>query len=263
MKELLDFVLCRKPRLYQSILKLKGNYNFEKILFLSLIKDGNTVFDIGANRGYYTLLYSHLVGKYGEVHAFEPVPPTFNKLTQQISQKKRFDNVYLENVAIGDIEDTITLYMPDDDDGQASSIAHASGSWKNATNVTSYTCKMIRLDDYLVSQPVKRLDFIKLDVEGAELFALRGAAQTISHYSPIIYLEIFNDWIKDFNYTSSDLIKLLITLGYSEFYLVNNGLQRLIDPSLNLLPDKVSYSTNILCIGNKNNYLRITSLLNR
>ncbi len=261
MKELVNFLLCRTPSLYQTILKLKAKYNFEKIIFLSLIRDGDIVFDIGANRGYYTLLYSHLVGRSGEVHAFEPVPLTFKKLSEQISQEKRFDNVYLNNTALGDVEDTITLYMPDEDDGQASMKTHCSGSWKNVTNITSYSCPVIKVDDYVTRLPIKRLDFIKLDVEGAELLVLKGATQTISQFLPIVYLEIYHDWIKDFNYSADELIQLLTYLGYSNFYLVSDKVRVLSNLKVELAPENLTDTANLLCTIPEIHQLKIHDLL--
>lgn len=165
-----------------------------------------------------------MVGKAGQVHAFEPILSTFKQLSKQISKDKRFDNVYINNIAVGDVDGNVALYMPDNDHAQASMTTHSSGSWTNAELVTTYECKVIKLDNYATSNAITRLDFIKCDVEGAELLALKGFVQTITKYLPIIHLEICHDWTKDFNFKPIDIVDFLSSLGYSSFYLVSDGI---------------------------------------
>lgn len=187
MKEQLNYLLSRRPKVYESILRFRDKTNLEKLVFLNLVRNGDVVFDVGANRGYYTLLYSHLVGKKGQVHAFEPVPPTFDLLSSKIAACKRFDNVILNKAAVADMADTLPLYMPGEDDGQASLKKHSSGSWKNAEQVRAFECQAVRLDDYIAEKKIRRLDFIKCDVEGAELLVLRGVTQTLSKFTPSFF----------------------------------------------------------------------------
>jgi hypothetical protein len=73
-------VLARVPRLYRRLVRLRRAPNAEKLVFLSAVRAGDTVFDVGANTGYYTVLFSHLVGRRGCVHGFEPVAPTMTYL---------------------------------------------------------------------------------------------------------------------------------------------------------------------------------------
>ena len=247
MKQFLNFALARKPKLYTNILKVKGNYNLEKIVFLNLVKNGETVIDIGANRGYYTLLFSHLVGNSGQVHAFEPVPPTFKKLSQTIDNQARYKNWQLNQKAVGNSQETITIYMPGNDDGQASMTTHQSASWSRSESITKYECEMITLDDYAHSNLNQGLDFIKCDVEGAELLALKGAIKTIKTYLPLIYLEVCNDWTKNFDYTPSDLVKFLQSIGYNKFWLISNRVNLLEHPQEQLKPENFTESANLLC----------------
>jgi FkbM family methyltransferase len=247
MKEQLNYLFSRHPRIYESILQLKGNTNFEKVLFLNLIKKGDVVFDIGANRGYYTLLFSHLVNRTGQVHAFEPVPPTFGKLSIKTTAGKRFNNVCLNCVAVGDITHTVELYMPGADDGQASLTVHTSGSWKNAGVITTFNCESIRLDDYCVFKEITRLNFIKCDIEGAELLALKGASKTIAGYKPIIYLEICRDWTANFGYDPVEIVRYLNSFGYSAFHLVTDSLTCVKNPDDDLSMEKLKGSANLMC----------------
>jgi predicted methyltransferase len=72
--------LARRPRLYSELLRTLGRGSLEKRTFLRAIRSGDVVIDVGANEGYFTLLFSDIVGATGEVHAFEPAEPTFNVL---------------------------------------------------------------------------------------------------------------------------------------------------------------------------------------
>ena len=247
MKRFINFALARQPRLYESILALKGNKNLEKSVFLNLVRNGDIVFDIGANRGYYTILFSHLVGKTGKVHAFEPVPPTFKRLSDTVSREQIFNNIELNNTAVGDTNAEITIYMPSNDDGQASIETHTVGSWRSAETITSYQCNMIKLDDYADSNVVKRLDFIKCDVEGAELLVLKGGIQLISNYLPIVYLEVFADWTNSFGYTPQDIVNFLKSLGYSEFYLVDEKIKKIPESINEIDGNNLSNCANMIC----------------
>ncbi len=259
-----NFLLARMPHLYETILRWKGNYNFEKLLFLNLVKNGHVVFDIGANRGYYTLLFSHLVGRNGEVHAFEPVPTTFNDLSKTIINNTRFDNVYLNNTAVGEANCTTTLYLPEMDDGQASMKTHYFGSWANATHITTYECSVIKLDDYGRDKLQQRLDFVKCDIEGAELLAFRGFYDTITKYSPIVYLEICPHWTKEFNYQPLDLVNFLISLGYKTFYIIaNNTISSVQNTFSELTAENLTGSVNLLCIKPELHLTKLAALLDK
>jgi FkbM family methyltransferase len=248
MREQVNYLLSRQPRIYESILRLRGDANFEKILFLNVVGNGDVVFDVGANRGYYTVLFSHLVGKRGQVHAFEPVPTTFSRLSSGLAARKKFDNVYLKRAAVGDVAvRRAAVYLPGEDDGQASLKKHAAGSWETAGTIKNFECEIIRLDDYISSKRLERLDFIKCDIEGAELLALRGAAKCLTKFAPMLYLEVCPDWTKSFGYNPAEISQYLSGFGYSEFYLVKNGLRRLENPAVELTAEKLVGSANLLC----------------
>ncbi|MBE9118270.1 FkbM family methyltransferase [Lusitaniella coriacea LEGE 07157] len=253
LKESANFALARYPRVYSRILQLRKNPNLEKILFLNLLNNTDTVVEVGANRGYYTLLFSHIVGAKGQVHAFEPVPPTFNRLSQVFAQNQIFKNTNLNNLAVGDTNGTITLYMPDDDDGQSSMAVHNQGSWKEQKNIVPYECEIVTLDRYAESHLTQKIDFIKCDIEGAELLFLKGAAKTISKDCPIVYLEVCHDWTKDFGYSPPEIIQFLRPLGYSCFYLLDRQLRLLENPELELSVTHLLESANLLCIPNRAN----------
>jgi FkbM family methyltransferase len=243
----LEFFLSRQPRAYEAVLRSRKSFNLEKILFLNVVRDQDVVFDVGANHGYYTLLFSHIVGRDGQVHAFEPVPATFNRLCESVTQAKRFSNIFFNNLAVADSDGIANLYMPNGDDGQASMKKHAAGSWEQPINIATFACRVIQLDAYIESLSLKRLDFVKCDVEGAELLVLKGMARTIERFAPILHLEICLDWTRDFQYSPIDIVRYLSMLGYSRFYLVTDSIKPLDEPYTDLSFESSVGSANLLC----------------
>ena len=101
-----NYFLVKRPLLYKILSNMRQNINYEKLLYLNEIKKGNTVLDIGANKGYYTSLFSVLVGRHGEVHSFEPVPESYKRLQELNTQLK---NVFSNNLAVGQESGTATI----------------------------------------------------------------------------------------------------------------------------------------------------------
>ena len=244
MRRLLDFALAQAPGLYAGLLKRRRQVNVEKLVFLAVVERGDVVFDVGANAGYYTLLFSHLVGRRGQVHAFEPIPETFLGLAASLARDRRFDNVVLNDCALGDREGSLPLFVPDADYGQASMARHAVGSWTRPREVRSYDCRVRTLDGY-VREHGSRPGFVKCDVEGAELSVLRGAAETLASCRPLLHLEVNPDWTRNFGYAPPEVVRFLSGFGYSRFLLVEQAVRPLADPERDLAA--LAGSANLLC----------------
>ena len=89
------------PRVYLATLKILQRGSPEKRLYISILRKGDVVIDAGANVGYFTMLFSDLVGAYGHVHAFEPVPATFSLLSENVRRFPHYANVSLNCAALG------------------------------------------------------------------------------------------------------------------------------------------------------------------
>jgi len=245
-KDWIEYLLCRQPDIYARLLELAGNKNPDKTLFLREVPGDGCIFDVGANKGFYTRLFSYLAGTKGEVHAFEPVPKTFDFLKNKIENDPRCRNVILNNCGLGNQEGTVQFSMPGDDDMQVSMKPHGDGSW-SGKNMTTFDCRIDRIDHYFETKKLDRFDFLKIDVEGAELLVLQGGAETLSKHLPTIFLEVCHDWIKDFGYQPEDLIKLLQSYGYRKFSVVKDKVERLVDMKSQLSPEGLGVSANLLC----------------
>lgn len=231
-------MLACHPSLYLRVLRWLGRGSLEKRIYFALIRKGDVIFDVGANHGYFTRLFSCAAGPGGSVHAFEPVPPTFADLCGTMNSTPGFANFTLNNFALGDTEGTAELHLPGDDDGQASMRMHNSGSWIGPATVHSHRCPVTTLDAYAAE--MQRLDFVKCDVEGAELLVVRGAEHTLRRLSPVLFLEVNPDWTEAFGYTPHNLVSRLREAGYDTFFLAADDLAALEDTEF-------SGSANLLC----------------
>jgi FkbM family methyltransferase len=246
MRSWLDFALAQTPGVYSRLLGRRRRVNREKLAFLAIVRRGDVVFDVGANVGYYTLLFSHLVGSRGQVHAFEPVPPTFELLAANVERERRFDNVVLNDCALAAADGSLPLFVPGSDYGQASIARHGAGSWAAPREVLTYTCRATTVDGYLGTQRGERPpSFVKCDVEGAELRVLEGAVATLRKRPPLLHLEVNADWTRSLGYEPLDLVRFLAGFGYSRFLLVDDHIRALDDPGRELA--LLRGSANLIC----------------
>lgn len=247
MRHLLHSFLLKHTSIYLYVLRLLKRGSIEKKVFLALIRPGDVVFDVGANEGYFTLLASDLVGSAGEVHAFEPVPPTFKKAEENLRQMQRSNNHRLNLFACSDEAGDVILHVPGEDFGQASLRVQDAGSWRKVQNIETYSSRAIRLDDYINEHQISRMDFMKVDVEGAELHVLRGSQNLINRFHPLLFLEVCESWMRNFQHTPLDLAAFLLEHGYTDFFIAGCKVTRTSDIKKVLaeLPETVSF--NVVC----------------
>ncbi len=209
--------------LYELICKKEDYFFLEKIIQKNWI-----CLDIGANYGMFTKKLSELVGPNGYIYSFEPQPFAFSGLQEHIKDYS-LKNVTAFNVALTDIDSKSELNMliPTKDGSTSSGRAlistgltqdlkqiHKKSEFNfyenNEISVTSKT-----LDSIIIENKVNKIDFIKIDVEGYEMYVLNGAINSISKYKPILQIEIA------FNYHTNDnfnqIYELLSPHGYKTF----------------------------------------------
>jgi FkbM family methyltransferase len=217
---------------YRRVLMQWGRSNSVKVVLVGLVRRGDVVLDVGANRGIFTALLSNIVGSEGQVHAFEPSADTCRLLRGTLEERARWpENVTINTAAVGTDDGTATLFMPKDDHGQASLRTHDSGSWSERAPVTSAEVAVLRLDSYTATMRLSRVNVVKMDVEGAELLALSGFAAGLKSMHPIVACELCGAWTHAFDYEPSAVIGELRKAGYDAFHLVTKRgeLRRLTD----------------------------------
>lgn len=184
---------------------------YETKLFRSKIKPAMTIIDIGANLGYYTVLASRLVGEQGLVLAFEPEPNFFKLLSKNINRND-IKNVNHYEMAIAEKKGISELHLSDENKGHNSLIY--SEELKTSVNVKTTT-----LDDFLNSQIIKKVDIIKMDIEGAEILAIEGMKNTLIKHTPLLFLEFSPHLIAKLNRNPIDFLSVLREIGYSVYHI--------------------------------------------
>jgi FkbM family methyltransferase len=206
------------PLLFSVVHRYGGGADVNRRAFVNLIRSGDTVIEIGANQGIYTALFSRLVGRKGNVHAFEPVSETFERLQARLHSAHAGNvSAWQMGLAEADLGER-EIIIPESDSQQASLIAHTAGSWAGGGKIRTELVRVTSLDAYLSQYNVSHVDFVKLDVEGAELSVLKGGHECFTRSKPVLHLEIESEWLRDFGTTADDLIQLLRSYGYNFVY---------------------------------------------
>jgi FkbM family methyltransferase len=182
-------------------------------LFRSLLRPGMVVVDAGAHVGQYTLVAADAVGDAGQVHAFEPVQANFDRLAEHVRSNSRSPAVRVNRLALWHENGPLDLhYGPD--------VRLNAGTYTTGRLVDeagAVRCQAARLDDYVAEQAVPRIDLIKMDIQGAELRALQGAAEVLSRWRPIMLMEVNRTVCRGNGYEPERIWDLLAPHGYRAF----------------------------------------------
>jgi FkbM family methyltransferase len=224
LKERIDYQLTRYPRLYLAVDRYSPGINWDKRIYLSFIRRGDTVLDVGANVGAHTVFFSHLVRGEGRVFAFEPLADNLVALKETIGHRSRFPNISVFDVAIGNSTNgSAVLRVPGSDSTKASLAVHSAGSWSEGSSLREYSVRVASLDSLEPVRSLAGIDFVKIDVEGGELDVLKGGARILSKLQPLIYCEVFGKWTESFGYAPPALFAFVRSLGYRGARIVTEG----------------------------------------
>jgi FkbM family methyltransferase len=172
---------------------------------------GMTVLDIGAHAGLYTMTASKLVGPSGCVISFEPSPRERQRLKRHL-WLNRCRNVTVQPFALGEDESEAELFVVDGSETGCNSFRPAAGIAGHGLRVP-----VRRLDDCLAQGMFTTVDFIKMDIEGAELSALRGAESVFRVARPVLLCEIDEARVAPWGYRGREIIDLLSGWRYQWF----------------------------------------------
>ncbi len=181
-----------------------------------LVKDelgeGDIVVDVGAHVGYYTLLFSQLVGDNGRVYAVEADPDNFRLLKKNIQTNGYKNVVLLQGCAAEKTGQITTLPWKDSISGQG---YKSDNSIDTTHDFDKYiSMDTIRLDDLLINE--ERIDFIKMDIDGAEYNALDGAANALKKTEKVL-TEFYPQGLKQFGIDPINYLELLTISGFYLF----------------------------------------------
>lgn len=201
----------------------------------SLVGPGDTVVDVGANHGMWTLALSRAVGATGRVYSFEPVPFTFGVL-RAVARRGGLDNVTLLNKGcssqVGTLEMTVPLQRSgSSDDLQAHLSQRRAEEDEEQGESVAVSCEMTTLDAAL--DGASGVSLLKLDIEGAELLALRGGGELLARERPAIVCEVDVEFLRGFDQKPGDLVSYLDNWDYEphRYEAGSRRLERVAEPA--------------------------------
>ena len=204
-------------------LKLEPEVGALKLFLLP----GSICFDIGAAFGRYTLALSRLAGHSGHIYCFEPAEYSYAILAH-ILKFYRLKNASIAKMALLDTRGSKTLALPIKKHSNhhpivGHSLAHLVTP--SDSNYVAETVPATTIDHYMAEARIPRLDFIKCDVEGAELLVFKGGLSTLKRYKPTILCEVYQAWLKRFDATPEEVYQFFTQLGYQAFVIENGTLK--------------------------------------
>ena len=210
----------------------------ETAFVMHFLRQGMTVLDVGAHHGFYTLLASLRVGSTGQIIAFEPSPRERKRLIRHIKMNN-CKNVRIEPFALGASHGRATLFLVEGAEDYCNSLRPPV----TEAQTISLAVEVTSLDEYLAIAAISKVDFIKLDVEGSELDALKGAVRLLATAPrPVLMVEVYDIRTKPWGYRARQIVQFLGQAAYEWFSLLDDGTPQAIEPN------KDRYDANLVAV---------------
>ena len=208
LRQGIDFAIFLQGHFEPNTIKIYKNY----------VRTGFVVLDIGANIGAHTLPLALIVGDSGKVIAFEPTDYAFEKLQKNLSLNETLASCVtaIQALLVANTSKALPDAIPSSwslDKGVQNN-ANIHPIHRGTFNSLKGAVPM-RLDDWLQRNPVSRIDFIKMDVDGYEIDVLEGATQTLLAHRPVIVMELAPYIFEERGRKFIELVKILKKQNYS------------------------------------------------
>lgn len=201
--------------------------NYELKIIENFIASGNVVFDIGANIGSWTNQVLNICPDV-QIHLFEPAPPIYQTLLQNLAEPIKSGQLVLNNLAIAHQPEIREFYYYEKSSGW--STFHRRFEIEKQYNIQSpqpFQVLTATLDDYVQTRGIKRINFLKIDTEGGELEVLRGATNLLQK-GKVDYIQFeYGGTFVDANITLKQVFEHLQKFRYTIFKILPNALQPL------------------------------------
>ena len=159
---------------YEALYSIVADFNY--YLHFYKLKKSDIVLDAGANVGVLSIFFSKIVGKTGCIHSFEPDSININWMKKNIDLNKDLENtIKIYDVLLWDKNDWI--------DFEEAGTVGSSAIWFSGKN-NIIKKRAMTIDNWVIENEITKLDFIKMDIEGAEIEALDGCIDTIKNLKP-------------------------------------------------------------------------------
>lgn len=176
---LAEDLYIKKNFLLNPAFRLEGSYEQDQVS----LKNGDVVIDAGANIGLFSIFASRKVGSSGKVFAFEPIAET-RKILEKNLRENNITNVVVVPHALGNKSEK-TMFSVNVKELGASSAVFKDGD-------TEEEVSTIRLDDFAQENQLRKIDFVKADIEGMERFLLEGAKESIINFKPNLSICLYH-----------------------------------------------------------------------
>jgi FkbM family methyltransferase len=182
------------------------NFNFLK----QQVQSGDTVLDIGAHIGFFANIAAFMVGSGGKIYAFEPTPSTNVMLHKMCAMNGNTNIITPINKAVGKEDGSIVFYISNDKIDNTNSVL----GYRDAASHKPIEIPLTSVDNFVKEKGLTKVDFIKIDVEGAEYDTIRGAAETLKKYRPSCILAIHPQLISEKGDQLGDIYDFVVNAGY-------------------------------------------------
>jgi FkbM family methyltransferase len=176
----------------------------------TLIPETGVVFDVGAHHGYWSKEFASIHAGGCRVFAFEPLSYNHSILDEVVSG---YENVTVEHLALSDEIGEREIYVPVKARGNVG-VGLAHFGRESGRDCLVERIKTITLDQYVLDHGISRIDFVKCDVEGAELLMLKGAERCIAKFDMKILLEIAESFTRRVGYSPEEIFDFLSGYGF-------------------------------------------------
>jgi FkbM family methyltransferase len=192
-----------------------GDYEpYNTKIYRRIVREGDVVFDVGANFGWFSTLFAWWVADAGHVHSFEPVP-FINALTAEtLALNGVQSRVDLNRFGLGMEDTSLTIFTH-----AGLSHGHATAADLGRSDAVKHECRMRRLDSYCEERQIRSFRFMKVDVEGFERDVFLGGERVLSgEDAPIIAFELNSECLLHRSLRRDDVVAPLREVGYTDFF---------------------------------------------
>jgi FkbM family methyltransferase len=236
--------------------------NFEEQIYEAVIRPGDYCYDVGANVGDVALFLARLAGPKGKVIAFEPVPVMYQALRDAIERDSYLKApIITYPYGLAESEQQADINVPKGLFGMGSMAPRENWSRVQETHqIDSYDCRFISLDSLISEKRQVPPDFIKIDVEGAELYVLRGATALLRRYRPLMLIEVFSPWERAFGYGPWEVFTFLMAYGYKFLFACPEGLVAHTPSQASPFPSQYTNGYNVVAFNANHHRDRVRNL---
>lgn len=184
---------------------MQDHLDFDRESLLSFIKPDSNILDIGANIGDTTLQMAKKLNGKGQIFSFEPSPAVFERMKTNVSLNN-FKNINLFNAGMGDEVGVLNLISHGSN--------HSGGAFISKDANDAIKVAVTTIDKFVADQKLSKLDFLKIDTEGFEVFVIKGGVNTFRNLKPSLFIEVSDSLLQRAGTSAKELIYLLNELNY-------------------------------------------------